>query len=114
MERSLNPGDRVWISGGYDMEPRWLGGGSGYAGVVSGFISGQNKKSAMVVMLDAVIKVDGAEGRHLVLELRYVGAEWREGVTVHLELLRDPPEGNGPHDRPRGAWIESHAMVRLA
>lgn len=105
----IKPGDRVKLSGGYDMEPRWLGGAEYLLGSVHTFIPGQNSEPAAVVVLDAPIRVDGVEGRTVVLELRYVGQTWADSGTVHVELCDFEPEAVRWQDRRQGRWVESHA-----
>jgi len=48
----LEEGDRVFVSGGYDMEPSWLGGWDGFSGTIERFIPGQNQEPAAVVRTD--------------------------------------------------------------
>ncbi|MEO9166968.1 MAG: hypothetical protein ABI230_01055 [Aestuariivirga sp.] len=111
--RELKVGDRVWLSGGYDMDPKWLNSGVGYEGVVRSFIPGQNAKPAVVVQLAKAITVEDAVGKYLVLELRYTGATWQEKQTVHLELCSEIPERKRWQERAQGKWIESHASYKI-
>lgn len=111
-ERELRVGDRVELSGGYDMEPRWLAGREFVLGSLVGFIPGQNKNPAAVVKLDTPISIDGLTGDTLVLELRYVGAEWRATEIVHVELCDFAPEPKRWQDRRQGTWVESHATYK--
>jgi len=111
--RKLRSGDRVNISGGYDMDPRWLNGKTSRAGTLIKFIPGQNKQPAAVIALDETLTFDRSSGKFLVLELRYVGARWLRSETVHLELCFDMPPEKAWNDRVRGKWIESHATYEL-
>jgi hypothetical protein len=114
MNEAISEGDRVRMSGGYDMEPRWLQEQTHYLGRVSGFIPGQNDTPALVVELDSPISVEGMTGRILVLELRYVGAQWGATNIVHVELCDFQPELKAWKYRKQGKWVESHATcVRL-
>ena len=69
-------GDRVQVSGGYDFEPRWLGGRPSVSGVVVKWVPGQNEAPGCVIRLDEVITTEGDvrgarethTGRFLVLE----------------------------------------------
>ena len=106
---SLLAGDRVRLSGGYDMEPDWLQGKGHYLGTVLHFIPGQNNNLAAVIELDHTIRVDGVSGRILVLELRYVGAQWSDKNVVHIELCDFKPEAKPWKVRQQGKWVESHA-----
>jgi len=106
---SLNAGDRVRVSGGYNFEPAWLAGRSSVVGTVATFIPGQNEKPAAVVTLDKPVTAEGVTGDTLVLELRYAGASWGPTETVHVELCDYTPEPKGWKDRQQGKWVESHA-----
>lgn len=101
--------DRIWISGGYEMAPEWLGGRNGYFGTVKSFIHGQNDTSAAVVILDEKITAKNVTGDILVMELRWVGAKWGDCGVVHLELCNTLPENKPWKERKQGKWIESHA-----
>ena len=108
----LRPGDRVRLSGGYDMEPRWLNGCHSYFGECIGFIPGANGQLAAVIRLDRSISFDSMTGSYVVLQLRYVGARWSKHETVHVELFTEPPttlQDSATH----GLWIESHANYRV-
>src|SRR5512145_179122 len=100
----LTAGTRVKLSGGYDMEPRWLGGKAAHLATLEGFIPGQGASSAAVVRLDEPITVDGLTGSYLVLELRYVGATWASGAVVHVELCNFVPEPRRWQERRQGRW----------
>ena len=113
MSGSLSIGDRVRLSGGYDMEPNWLQGNEHYLGTVVAFIPGQNVESAAVVRLDSPILVDGISGSVVVLELRYVSAHWLGENIVHVELCDFEPEPKVWQLRRQGKWIESHASCNV-
>jgi hypothetical protein len=120
--RVLQVGDRVRVSGGYDMDPKWLAANrEGYEGTVVAFIPGQNEQSAAVVHLDEELTLpegagaahESVHGSHLVLELGHVGTDWSTPTPrVHVELCDGPPEPRAWSDRPQGAWVESHATYR--
>ena len=109
MNETLSVGDRVRLSGGYDMEPRWLKGQFEYTGRVARFIPGQNESPAVVIELESPISVDGVIGNVLILELRYSGAQWEKINVVHVELCDFDPEARAWQHRRQGKWIESHA-----
>ena len=111
---SISPGDRLVLSGGYDMEPRWLCGELARIGTVVDFVPGQTEQSAVLVKLDTPIQVDGVRGEFLVLETRYVGQPWGEKGVVHLELCDFEPERRKWQDRRQGKWVESHATYERA
>ena len=106
---NLKVGDKVRLSGGYDMEPKWLEGKNYYAGTVMEFIPGQNQTPAAVVKLDHSFTADDTTGDIVVLELRYEGATWNEKGTVHVELCNFEPEAVSWKSRKQGKWVESHA-----
>jgi hypothetical protein len=105
----LKVGDRIRLSGGYDMEPKWLGGKECYLGTVVEFIPGQSRPPAAVVKLDDAITFDDISGDIVVLELRYVGAKWLKKEYVHVELCNFEPEAAPWKFRKQGKWVESHA-----
>lgn len=109
MSDRLSVGDRIRLYGGYDMEPKWLGGEKGYFGRIICFIPGQNEAPAAVVKLEKPVAFDELTGDVVVLELRYVGAEWKDQATVHIELCDFTPEPRRWQERRKGKWIESHA-----
>ena len=109
MSEELSVGDRIRLSGGYEIEPAWLQGRQHHTATITGFIPGQNHTPAVVAHLDALISVDQIVGEVVVLELRYKGARWDKGNTVHIELCDFEPESKPWKDRRQGMWIESHA-----
>lgn len=110
---SIEPGDHIRLSGGYDMEPAWLNGLEVYDAVALRFIPGQNEAPALVVRTDHPVTFEGVTGYLLILELRFAGATWSSPCTVHLELCDfDPPDVTWK-DRRQGVWIESHATCTL-
>lgn len=110
---ALGEGDRVFVTGGYDPEPAWLAGGEGYAGTLERFIPGQNDEPAAVVRTDTPVTAEGTTGELLVMQLRWVGATWHSGAVAHVELCDFEPEAKPWGERRQGAWVESHATVRL-
>jgi len=112
MSGNLKEGDRIQIGGGYDMEPEWLGGRQHYYGTVKGFIPGQNETPAAVIELDEDASFDDVVGKYIILELRYVGSQWNEKETVHVELCDFKPEDKPWQVRKRGQWVESHASYK--
>lgn len=112
MFNRLKEKDRIWLCGGYDMEPKWLSGNEGYFGEVIIFIPGQNKEPAAVIKLEEAITVDNLTGDIVILELRYVGAKWKSEGIVHIELCDSMPEAKPWQDREQGKWIESHASYK--
>ena len=109
---ALKVNDRIWLSGGYDPEPKWLGHSQGYYGTVESFIPGQNRESAVMVKLDNKITVENTTGDILIMELRWEGAKWGDKGFVHLELCDFVPDRKPWKDRKQGKWIESHASYK--
>jgi len=109
----ISVGNRIRLSGGYEPDAPWLAGKTAIMGTLEGFIPGQNDQTAAVVRLDHEIQVEGTRGSHVVLELRYVGATWKEKEVVHVELCNFVPEAKRWQDRPQGKWIESHATFTV-
>jgi hypothetical protein len=110
----MRTGDRVFLTGGYDMKPEWLSGGTGYHGTIEKFIPGQNDTLAAVVRFEQPVVTGGLTAYYAVLELRYEGATWggsRE--TVHVELCDFVPDDIRWQDRRQGRWVESHATVMV-
>ena len=116
-------GTRLEVSGGYDMEPAWLGGERSVAGTVVGYLESPERAPACVLRLDRPLTAEGVvggkrerrTGDHLVLSPRYVGQGWDgEERTVHVGLCDGPPQGDHPdaaaHEQ---AWVESHATWGL-
>jgi hypothetical protein len=120
MARTLAVGDRIVVTGGYDMDPEWLASSpDGYTGTVVEFIPGQNKPPAAVIALDTelvlpvgagAVRGTPVRGRYLVLELGLVGADWSTPTPrVHVELCEGRPPARPWQDRSQGPWVESHA-----
>ena len=109
MEFLKNCPVKLW--GGYDYEPEWIKGKEFISGRVHGFIPSQNSSPAMVVALDAPLTSKGTTGDIVILELRFVGAQWKGEQTVHIELCDFIPENKSWKNRRQGTWIESHASV---
>ena len=112
----LSPGDRLYVLGGYEEPPAWLGGKDRVVGTVRRADEG----GLAVVELDAELAVtlardDGelrATGRYLLLSPRFRQRWWQPGWSrvVHVELHEPEPDLK---DLGSGAWIESHAHYRI-
>lgn len=108
----LEIGDRVFVFGSYDSVPEWLSDKPGYAGTIERAIPGQNDTSALVIRTDETVTAMGVSGNILIMQLRYVGAEWRSGAIAHIELCDFEPDAVRWEERRQGQWIESHAIIR--
>jgi hypothetical protein len=119
-EATLAVGDRVRILGGYESNPEWLGQDTEVWGRVVRWIPGQNTLPACVVHLDESLTVFGlvgeqrlrVTGKAVGLEQRFVGAQWTDEGTVHVELCGFEPEAAPWEVRQKGAWVESHATYQ--
>jgi hypothetical protein len=119
--RTLRVGDRIWVGGGYDYEPKWMTAAAdpGYRGTVVEFIPGQNEQPASLIELDEeIVLPEGAgavqdrevRGLYLVLELGHVGTDWATPrPRIHVELCDFRPEPERWEERRHGEWVESHA-----
>jgi hypothetical protein len=107
--KRLRVGDRVRLFGGYEAEPRWLGGETERRGRVVAFLAKEGAEPAAVVELDTPIQVDEHRGSLAILHLRYSEARWARREVVHIELSDAMPEQEGSLTRPLGQWVESHA-----
>jgi len=115
MNRPLQIGDKIELSGGYDFDPLYLKNPptSKRLGTVIQFIKGQNQEPAAVVKLDQKISGNVITGDIIVLELRYTGQTWKEPTPVHIELCDFIPEDKSWKDRKQGEWVESNASVTI-
>jgi hypothetical protein len=132
-KRPFLVGEEVLVTGGYDMQPDWLAGGSGYVGTLRE-IDGNR---AVVELDDELIltipparkqgwamfgtgsgtqleRSPVARGRWLVLTQGWVGQEWSEPTArLHVGLCDQRPRLNEvPPGGGIGAWVESHAVMR--
>jgi hypothetical protein len=112
---TLQIGDKVELSGGYDYDPLYLKNppASKRTGTVIQFIKGQNKNPAAVVKLDQTISGQKITGDIAILELRYEGQTWKEPSPVHIELCDFIPENKTWKERKQGEWIEAAATVAV-
>lgn len=113
----IQAGDRITIAGGYEEPAEWLGGRDAVGGVIVKWIPVENRAPACVVKLDAPLTATGdvcgkretRTGSFLVLGLRYVGQQWDDSGTVHVELCEAEPPDVAWGQREPGVWVESHA-----
>jgi hypothetical protein len=113
--KTLEVGDKIELFGGYDYDPLYLKNppSSTRSGIVTKFITGQNKSLAAVVKLDNKISGDSITGDIVVLELRYEGQNWFTLGPVHIELCNFEPDNKSWKDRPKGEWVEAAASFRI-
>jgi hypothetical protein len=131
----FNVGELVFVCGGYDRDPEWLQGGSGYYGSIRGL----RGKHAVVELdsplnLPSILRKDPAwriwgrniddpdrintpRGKWLLLVQGWVGSSWNEPTDrLHVVLCdEEPTTESAEENKIYGAWIESHAqMSRVA
>jgi hypothetical protein len=133
LKRPFLVGERVLVTGGYDMQPDWLAGGSGYEGTLRE-IDGNHA----VVELEEELVLTIPEGRRqgwaifgtgsgtqldrspvsrgrwLVLTQGWVGHQRSEPTArLHVRLCgKQPSLSEIPPGGGIGAWVESHAGMR--
>ena len=107
------------MSGGYESRPTWMGGKQSFDGTIVRFVPGTHEPRAAVVRLDAPISLTDVRngktvaGDVLILELRFLGAQWKDSETVQIELRNSLPERKPATERSHGLWVESHAIYRV-
>jgi hypothetical protein len=122
MARSLQPGDRIRVYGGYESEPDWLAQSpEGYVGTVRDFVEGWGDAPSALVELDHEISVStnwgvAAQGRFLVLIFAWAEMDWsKPGPRLHVCLLGAPPDdGQASQAEFKRTCVESHASWNFA
>ena len=84
----LNTGDKIWLSGGYDMEPAWLRGGDGYSAMVVGF---DVSWEYVVARFESKIKFEGIENDWAILFFTFKDAVWDDKNTIRVALCKIIP-----------------------
>ena len=103
-------GARIMLSGGYDLQPSWLGGRDAVFGIIEAWIPGQNDNPACVVKLDSPLTAESdVRGRRQTVTGRHADQVWGRTGTVHVELCEAMPASRPWADRTVGAWVESYA-----
>jgi len=109
----MKEGDRIRITGGYEVDSllRRIG---EVRGTVVSFVPGcEPAIPAAVVRLDSAIAAEGITGDILLMELRYAGASWDIGVfrfqTVGLDLCSEMPSAG----QRSCIALETHAIVEV-
>lgn len=108
---TLQAGDRVRLSGGYDDLAEWLEGREFIDGEVLSFIDVTAGRPAAVVRLSEPVSAGNFTSNIAVLHLRYDDARWSGGETVHVQLWRHVPTAADLDDQSSvdRKWVESHA-----
>lgn len=115
----LKIGDRIRITGGYDMNPPWLNGGSGYDGVVTGFFENEIQKRhgdsaiSVAIEFDNEIECKGVKAKYGYLLTRYADQIWEsENHGIHVYLSKLPISNSADILSKDLIWAESHAGYR--
>ena len=115
----MRKGDRLWLSGGYDMEPQWLRGRAGYYAKFLYYVdNGHERRSAegqlsALVEFDETIEFGGITGKFGLLDLRWKGQVWEEKGTVHVILLNQLIKSIEYKSGVSSHWMESHATYEV-
>jgi len=111
----LEPGNRIKLFGGYDMQPRWLKDRDCYYATVLGFFdngiekrTGDERLSAAIEFDDAV-GFEGLEAKFGVILGRWVGQRWEEKGVVHVYLVDRQISNPSEITKDNSRWMESHA-----
>lgn len=111
----LRIGDRIKLSGGYDMDPPWLKGGDGYFAKVTGFFDNEIEKRKGDERLSASIEFDtevehkGIAGKYGFMLGRWENQTWDSSGTVHIHISTVPITSAKDITRDNSVWAESHA-----
>ena len=111
----LKVGDRIKLSGGYDMKPPWLKGGTGYFASVTGLFDNGIEKRKGDERLSASIEFEdemehkGLKGKYGFILGRWEGQEWETSGTVHCYITTIPVTKAGDITQDNSVWAESHA-----
>jgi hypothetical protein len=131
-DQEYQEGDRILVTGGYDMDPSWLQESPGYAGrLVAMTANAASVELDRELVLPApagvtwqdfgsgskgpIREVETAQGGWLALMPGYVGFAWPvPGPRIHVGLCEEQPNLSGiPEGGGIGYWVESHAACRL-
>jgi hypothetical protein len=113
--KRLEPGDRIRLFGGYDMEPRWLGDRDCYYATVLGFFDNRIEKRTGDERLSAAIEFDqplsfeGLEAKFGVILGRWEGQRWERKGVVHVCLVEREISDSSQITKDNSRWMESHA-----
>jgi hypothetical protein len=114
--KRLKVGDRIKLSGGYDMNPPWLKGGSGY---LAGFFDNDIGKRKGDERLSASIEFEtemehqGFKGKYGFILGRWESQEWETSGTVHCHIATIPITKSQDITENNSVWAESHAHYEV-
>jgi hypothetical protein len=114
--KRLEPGDRIYLSGGYDYDPRWhKPDGSGYYATVLRFIDNKIEKRigderlSVIIEFDEILDFDGLRGKYGLIMGRWQGQKWTPEGVAHLHLLAKDIMDISEFSQQTSRWLESHA-----
>ncbi len=107
--KKLKPGDRLYLSGGYAMNPEWLGSNQGYSASVINYLPTNGPDPNLLIQFDHPIITSEFKSDLAVLQLRWEEDSWLEAGVVHVNLL----DAASPIDQQQGVHVESHASYSL-
>jgi hypothetical protein len=117
--KRLKVGDRIKITGGYDMDPPWLKGGTGYIAIVIGFFDNHIEKRqgdsavAVTIEFEEEIEHKGFKGKYGFLLGRYADQKWiAENHGIHVHISKTPIEKSSDISKGNSVWAESHASYQ--
>jgi hypothetical protein len=111
----LEPGNRIKLFGGYDMDPPWLREHDSFHATVLKFFDNEieNRKGderlSAVIQFDDPVTFDGLEGKYGVILGRWEGQKWEKKGVVHVHLLDREISGPSEITKDNSRWMESHA-----
>ncbi len=111
----LEIGDRIKLSGGYDNNPLWLKGGSGYNAKVTGFFDNETEgrrddsRISASIEFDKEIEYEGIKGKYGFILGRWEGQKWEKSGTVHCHICSVPISKASDITKENTVWAESHA-----
>jgi hypothetical protein len=115
MTNRLQPGDRIRLFGGYDMDPPWLRDRDcHYATVLKFFDNGIEKRKgderlSAVIEFDEPLSFEGLEGKYGVITGRWEGQKWERKGVVHVDLVDREISDSSELTKDSSRWMESHA-----
>jgi hypothetical protein len=115
----VNIGDRLRLSGGYDMNPQWLQGRNEYYARVVAFLENNKKRPSLserkstLIEFDEPIEFEDLAGKFGLLDLRHVGQVWENTGSVQVFLLKEKINSIEERNQESSRWMESHATYEV-
>lgn len=106
---SIQPGDRIKLSGGYSFEPEWLAGRANVNGEVAAFMPGQNDMPAAVIKLDELINSEDVSAKLWFWNLGMSARTGRRPALFMLSCATSCPSPRPGRIEEKEKWVESHA-----